>query len=82
MTTVVLCTQIEVPKDLTPTFRGFIGWVSNKGGGGIRYVDVQVDIFHKDYSDEYRKPDNYFGEYLTFLLPQWYIDSSLSSSSL
>jgi hypothetical protein len=64
-----------------PKFRGFIGWVSNKGGGGT-FSSVDVDIFHKDYSGEYRKPDNYCGEYLTFLLPQWYIDSSLSSSSL
>jgi hypothetical protein len=64
-----------------PKFRGFIGWVSNKGGGGT-FSSVDVDIFHKDYLGECRKPDNYCGEYLTFLLPQWYIDSSLSSSSL
>jgi len=64
-----------------PKFRGFIGWVSNKGGGGM-FSSVDINIFHKDYSGEYRKPDNYCGEYLTFLLPQWYIDSSLSSSSL
>ena len=38
MTTVGLRTQIEVPNDPTPTFRGFIGWVSGKGGGGIWYI--------------------------------------------
>jgi len=59
-----------------PKFRGFIGWVSNKGGGG---TFSSVD-FHKDYSGEYRKPDNYCGEYLTSILPQWYIDFSPSPS--
>jgi hypothetical protein len=45
-------------------FCGFIGWASNKGGGGT-FSSVDVDIFHKDYSEsgEYRKPDNYCGEY-------------------
>jgi len=60
-----------------PKFCGFIGWVSNKGGGGT-FSSVDVDIY---YSGEYRKPDNYCSEYLTFLLPQWYIDSSSSSLS-
>ena len=79
-TAVGLRTQIEVPKDPTPTYpsRGLIGWVSNKGGGG---TFSSVD-FHKDYSGEYRRPDNYCGEYLTSLLPQRYIDFSPSFSWL
>jgi len=71
----------EGPYTDLPKFHGFIGWVFNKGGGGT-FSSVDIDIFHKDYSGGCRKADNYCGEYLTFLLPQWYIDSSLSSSSL
>ena len=71
----------EGPYTDLPKFRGFIGCVFNKGGGGM-FSSVDIDIFHKDYSGGCRKADNYCGEDLTFLLSQWYIDSSLSSSSL
>ena len=32
-----------------PKFRGFIGWVFNKGGGGT-FSSVDIDIFYKDFA--------------------------------
>ncbi|KAH9955793.1 hypothetical protein BGW80DRAFT_1188197, partial [Lactifluus volemus] len=71
----ILDTDLVDPEQRKARFRGRIGWVPNKTGGGT-YSSVDVDIIHKDYLGKYDLSKIFLSPVL--MAARWALSSDVS----